>query len=77
MTEQQASGWRSGTSNAFVAQYHGVCGTCDYDIERGQAVRYQDDVLVHVDCGDAQVETVQRVCTICHLTACDCDREKP
>lgn len=66
------SAWHSTSSGVFVAQYHGECGTCGYDIERGQMVLHQGGELVHHDCATAQVAPAV-VCPRCHLTSCDCE----
>lgn len=47
---------------SFVAQYGGVCDSCDHRIKPGQEVDYNsDDELVHVFCEETR-ETNRAVC---------------
>lgn len=60
---------------SFEARYHGTCGSCDGPIKPGQQVRYDDNVLVHDNCTDAESnERPVVVCGQCWLTKpCGCE----
>lgn len=44
----------------FEARFYGRCADCGDDIEPGDDVRYEDDELIHDDCGTDDSLTVIR-----------------
>lgn len=51
---------------SVLAQYHGQCSECEFDIVPGQLIERDDDEWRHVDCA-AMPEAIECVCQRCFL----------
>lgn len=57
---------------SFVAQYHGVCASCEDPIVPGERIEGVDGEYTHLNCGQP-AETVECVCELCwtvHVGVC-------
>lgn len=63
-------------SRPFEARYAGTCASCDERFAVGDAVRFEDDQLVHDTCTETTPQRPERpACPTCWLVhAGECDR---
>jgi len=58
---------------SFEAKYPGYCENCESRIHEGDAVKFVEDVFVHVSC-EPKPERKTETCTECWLIKpCECD----